>query len=92
MEKEEVMCVVGGKVHGVGFRDFVAKYARHLALVGYVRNSPDFTIEIVAQGFRNNLERLIEHLHKGPFLSRVSRVDVEWRGPTKEFHTFEIVY
>jgi acylphosphatase len=83
---------VKGRVQGVTYRNFVAKHARHFALVGYVRNKPDFTVEVVAQGFSDNLEKLIGYLHKGPFGSHVSSVDVEWREPADGFSAFEIVY
>jgi len=92
MRIEEVRCVVQGKVQGVFYRDFVAKHARHLALAGYVRNAPDFKVEVVAQGYRDKLDKLIEHLRKGPFLAHVSRVDVEWRQPSGKFGSFDVVF
>ncbi|MBI2610599.1 acylphosphatase [Candidatus Kaiserbacteria bacterium] len=92
MEIEEVRCIVKGKVQGVLYRDFVAKHARHLALTGFVRNTPDFSVEVVAQGYRDKLEKLIEHLRKGPFLARVSDIDVEWRSPLQEFDSFDVVF
>jgi len=92
MEIEEVRCLVKGKVQGVFYRDFVGKHARHLALTGYVRNMPNFTVEIVAQGYRNKLEKFLAHVRKGPFLARVSDVDVEWREPSGEFASFDVVF
>lgn len=92
MEVEEIRCVVRGKVQGVFYRDFVAKHARHLALTGFVRNTPNFAVEIVAQGFPDKLEKLVEHLHKGPFLAKVSQVDVEWRTPGEREDSFEVVF
>lgn len=92
MEVEEIRCIVKGKVQGVFYRDFVAKHARHLVLTGYVRNTPNFTVEVVAQGYGDKLEKLIVHLRKGPFLAKVSDVEVEWRSPTESLKTFEIVF
>lgn len=92
MEKEEIRALVHGKVQMVMFRDFVQRHARRLALVGTVRNTPDFTVEVVAQGYHDNLEKLVERLHKGPFLARVTRVDVEWREPSEEYSSFDIVF
>ena len=89
MEKEEVRCLVSGKVQGVFFRNFVLKHARHLALVGYVKNTSNFKVEVVAQGYEDKLKKLIEYLHKGPFLSHVSHVDVEWRAPSADLNSFE---
>lgn len=73
------------------YRDFIAKHARHLALVGYVKNNPDFKVEIVAQGYADKLEKFLEHVHKGPFLAKVSGVQVEWRAPGEIFREFEWV-
>ena len=92
MEIEEVRCVVKGKVQGVFYRDFVGKHARHLALVGYARNMPNFTVEIVAQGYRDSLEKFLTHVRKGPFLARVSDVQFEWREPSQEFSSFDVVF
>ncbi|KKW26335.1 MAG: Acylphosphatase [Candidatus Kaiserbacteria bacterium GW2011_GWB1_52_6] len=89
-EIEEIRCIVSGTVQGVLYRNFVAEYARHLALVGYVRNTPDSTVEVVAQGYHDKLEEFIGHLHKGTFLSRVSDVDVEWHAPSQRFQSFNI--
>lgn len=88
----EVFCRVSGKVQGVFYRDFVVKHARHLALTGYVRNMPDFTVEIVAQGFRDSLEEFLEHARRGPFLARVSRCDVEWRELRELHKSFGVVF
>lgn len=92
MEMEEVRCIVRGKVQGVFYRDFAAKHARHLALSGYVRNMPDFAVEVVAQGYRDKLEKLVELLRKGPFLAHVSKIGVEWRKPSEEFESFDVVF
>ena len=74
------------------FRDFVCRHARRLSLKGYVRNMPDSTLEVVAQGNRDNLEKLIACLNKGPFLARVTSVDVEWQEPIGTHDSFEIVF
>ena len=92
MEIEEVRCIARGKVQGVFYRDFVAKHARHLALTGFVRNTPNFTVEIVAQGYRDTLEKFLTHVRKGPFLARVTAVEVEWREPAKKLASFDVVF
>ena len=92
MEIGEINCRVHGKVQLVMFRDFVCRHTRRLSLKGYVRNMPDFTLEVVAQGKRDNLEKLIACLNKGPFLARVTRVDVEWQEPIGTRDSFEIVF
>ena len=89
---EEVYCQVHGRVQMVMFRDFVQRHARHLALTGHVRNTSDFTVEVVAQGPRDILEKLVMYLNKGPLLARVSHVDVEWRKAREHYSSFDIVF
>jgi acylphosphatase len=85
--------VVRGRVQGVGFRDFVASRARGLRITGYVRNLPDYaSVEVLAEGPRGALDRLVDHLHRGPGMSRVDRVDLEWREAIGEYKSFETRY
>ncbi|HWO07691.1 MAG TPA: acylphosphatase [Candidatus Paceibacterota bacterium] len=89
---EEFRAIVSGRVQMVTYRAFVEKHARHLALTGYVRNLTNGTVEVVAQGYEDSLQKLLEYIRKGPFLATVSNVEVEWRQPTKEYGRFEIIY
>jgi acylphosphatase len=62
---------VRGRVQGVGFRAFVARGARRLALAGWARNCDDGAVEIVAAGPRDALDALVEMARRGPPLARV---------------------
>ena len=88
---EEFRAIVSGRVQMVMFRDFVTRKAHKIGVTGFVRNLDDGTVEVVAQGEREKLERLIAYLHKSPVLSRVEHVMVEWRTPQKIFDAFELV-
>ena len=66
---------VRGRVHGVGFRYFVAVRATHLGLTGFVANDQDGSVHIVAEGPRADLEVLLEALHEGP----ASAIVEPWR-------------
>lgn len=76
----------------VMFRDFIQRKARSLGIRGTVENLDNGSVEVVAQGREEQLEKLIAYLHKGPFLARVLRVDTEWREPSREFNGFSILY
>lgn len=89
--KEELHCIVSGRVQMVMFRDFVTRKARRLRLVGFVQNKLDGTVEVVAQGPRESLEKLLTLLHRGSLLSHVSHVTHEWRNPVHHFDSFRLV-
>ena len=64
--------LVKGRVQGVGFRWFVQREAAELGLRGWVRNTDEGDVEIVAAGEGEDLTELRRALRKG---SRGSRVD-----------------
>ncbi len=88
----EIKVTITGNVQMVMFRDFVKRKAQALKLHGTVKNNSDGSVEIVAQGEKHNLETLIEHLHKGPLLAQVVRVQMQWREPMEDFDGFTITY
>ena len=68
-----------GIVQGVGFRFFVQREARRLALSGWVHNLPGGEVEVEAMGESDALKSLVASLERGPALARVDNVDIEWR-------------
>ena len=66
--------LIKGRVQGVGFRWFVHREASELALRGWVRNTEDGDVEVVASGTADDLAELRESLRRGPRGSRVDRV------------------
>lgn len=86
----EIDAVVSGKVQGVGFREFVVRHASALWLSGFVENRGQGELHVVAQGSEEKLKKLIEYLHKGPFLARVRDVSVDWKEPTGQFSGFSV--
>ncbi len=67
--------VVRGRVQGVGFRWFVEREAHILGIAGWVRNNSDGSVEVLAQGTRNQLSGLRSHLREGPRAARVDAVE-----------------
>ncbi len=82
--------VVEGRVQGVGFRAFVLERALKLGLTGWVRNRWDGTVEVVAEGQKPDLEKLITHLNRGPHAYTTSNVHSEWKPATGEFTRFQV--
>jgi acylphosphatase len=66
--------LIKGRVQGVGFRWFVHREASELALRGWVRNTEDGDVEVVASGTADDLIEFRESLRRGPRGSRVDRV------------------
>ena len=66
--------LIQGRVQGVGFRWFVQREASELELRGWVRNTEDGHVEVLAAGNPADLEELRQSLKRGPRGSRVDRV------------------
>jgi acylphosphatase len=67
--------VIRGRVQGVGFRWFVEREAHILAIAGWVRNNRDGSVEVLAQGTRDQLSGLRSRLREGPRAARVDAVE-----------------
>jgi acylphosphatase len=91
-ELASLQAIVYGYVQGVFFRAFVSMRARELGLIGYVRNLPEGTVEIKAEGERNKLEKLISYLKVGPPGARVEKVVTNWSKHTGGYSGFNIRY
>ncbi len=88
--KTRAQIVVRGIVQGVNYRWFTQRRADDLHLTGYVRNMPDGTVFVVAEGPRKELEALMDALRIGPSAAVVESVQVEWHAPSGEFDRFEV--
>ncbi len=66
--------LIQGRVQGVGFRWFVQREAAELELRGWVRNTEDGDVEVVAAGDAGNLDELRASLRRGPRGARVDRI------------------
>lgn len=87
---ETLHIIVKGRVQGVYFRANTQKQASKLNLKGLVRNLPDNSVEIIAQGDTAGLQQLITWCHKGPLLAKVSEVIVNPYHQQDEFSDFQI--
>ncbi|WP_353950663.1 acylphosphatase [Knoellia sp. S7-12] len=57
---------VRGRVQGVGFRWWTRARALELGLAGHARNTSDGRVEVVAQGSRGAVSRLLDLLGEQP--------------------------
>ena len=87
---ERLHMIVHGRVQGVGFRYHTRLQATQLGLAGYVRNLPDGTVEIIAEGVRQSLEQLVEWANVGPPAAAVAQLDSTYGTASGEFNDFSI--
>ncbi len=85
-----VHLTINGRVQGVYFRGSTVEQARHLGLTGWVTNRADGSVEVVAEGEREQLEKLVNWCHSGPPGARVRDVLAEWLDSKHEFLGFFI--
>lgn len=74
MRIETILFRITGRVQGVGFRYFVQKWAGILSITGWVRNTPEGNVEVLAEGHPAALIKLEAILRQGPPSSMVSEV------------------
>ena len=82
--------VVRGRVQGVGFRWFVEREAHVLGVSGWVRNNADGSVEVLAQGTRDQLLGLRSRLRQGPRAARVDDIEESEVGPVAGLGSFRI--
>ena len=80
---------ISGFVQGVGFRYFVRSNAEKLGIKGWVKNKEDNRVEALFQGKDEKIKLMINLCNKGPFLSEVKDVVVEWEEAKEKFQDFE---
>ncbi len=90
MSAKRLHLQVYGRVQGVFYRAHTCEEAQHLGLVGWVRNRPDGSVELVAEGPEAKLIRLREWCRRGPPAARVERLEEVWGTACGGFTAFRI--
>jgi len=75
--KKHLNIRVCGNVEGVGFRGSARLKAQSLDLKGFVRNEPDGSVYIEAEGEELNLQKFLDWCRKGPSFAKVQEVSFE---------------
>ena len=87
---EAAHITVHGRVQGVWFRAGTKKKAEELGLTGWVKNRPDGTVEIHAQGGKSQLENFITWCRQGTPAAKVTCLDIDGSKAQQEFTSFDI--
>lgn len=82
---------VTGRVQGVSFRWYAQEQARRLGVVGWVRNEPDGSVLLHAEGDHEAVDALVAWCHEGPGMARVRDVAVRETAPSGA-RSFEVGY
>jgi acylphosphatase len=92
MKDERVQLFIKGRVQGVFFRASTRDKAMELGVTGWVKNSPDGSVEAVFEGPKDQLKKAVNWCHKGPTGARVTGVDEKWYDYTGDFDSFDILF
>ena len=90
--KKRVHLIIRGRVHGVCFRMYTQEEAGRLGIAGWVRNRPDGSVEVTAEGEAGALDEMAAWCRHGPPHARVTAVDEDRSEATGEFQSFDIVH
>ena len=88
--KSRLHIVVHGYVQGVFFRANTQELANRLGLTGWVRNSSNGSVEILAEGEKEKLDELLRWCQRGPSGALVEKVESEWLEFRAEFNVFSV--
>jgi len=90
-ERKAARAIVYGRVQGVGFRYWTVQVARAFGITGWVRNRPDYSVEIFAEGTGAALYDFftaVEHEHPRAFISQFTVTAAAYEG----LHSFQVRY
>ncbi|MFH2055513.1 MAG: acylphosphatase [bacterium] len=84
--------LISGLVQGVGFRYFVTSTAEQFPITGYVRNLDTGSVEIVAEGDKEEVYGFLRLLRKGPAHAEIISFQTEWSPYQGKFKDFFVKY
>ena len=92
LQKVRVRIFVSGLVQGVFFRSETKNKVEELGLFGWVGNLADSRVEILAEGEKDRLKKLVVWAKKGPDSAKIDGLEIDWQEYQGEFKNFEIRY
>lgn len=87
---EEVKAIFTGRVQGVSFRATCRRYALHYNIKGYVKNRPDGSVELVAQGTREALDLYLAAIGQRPRGAVIRSIKTDFSLPAQIYEQFTI--
>jgi acylphosphatase len=91
MEQSAKHIIFSGRVQGVGFRFTALNVANRYMLKGIVRNLPDGTVEMIAQGPAEDIDSCIEDI-KESYVGNVREARVQETCYNPQYEDFKITF
>lgn len=66
--------VISGRVHGVGYRDWMVETAQRLGVSGWVRNRREGVVEALLDGETSAVEEMLHACRRGPRAAEVASI------------------
>jgi acylphosphatase len=88
--RKRLHVIYSGRVQGVGFRYTAKNVAMGFEVAGIVRNLADGTVELVAEGLKDELEGFQQAIRESGLGSLIANENVSWQDAKNEFRGFEI--
>jgi acylphosphatase len=82
--------LIRGGVQGVGYRFFAQRAAAKHQVMGYVRNEPDGSVEVLAEGPANSVEAFKNELLAGPQWASVEQLEEINLEPSGNYRLFRV--
>jgi len=93
VHKSAVRISFRGHVQGVGFRYATLRLAQRFpAISGYVRNMPDGSVELFAQGPPHDVEAFLNDICTGPHAAHIHETIRHPAATTDRFKEFRIAF
>lgn len=83
--------IIHGRVQGVGFRVYARQAALRHGITGWVKNLSGGRVEVYAEGDELSLTEFLTDLYRGPVLSHVKDIELDWKYADKQFEEFGIL-
>ncbi|MHA1293221.1 MAG: acylphosphatase [Promethearchaeota archaeon] len=89
---KKIIIKVYGSVQGVFFRYTTKKVAKKLGLFGFVKNNPDGSVYIEAEGPEEKLMKLLDFSKVGPKHASVKNVEYEFKEAENKYNSFDYAF
>ena len=91
-DKVNARVIISGRVQGVCFRMETKQAAERLGVSGWVKNLADGTVEALFEGKKSGVDAVLSWCEKGPPMSVVTNMDIEWGNYSGRFKRFDITF